>query len=41
MHERDAAAAMNPDRRLIRPLLVAVPDELDLRAASTTRESDQ
>ncbi|WP_255182696.1 helicase-related protein [Rhodococcus sp. WWJCD1] len=41
MHERDAAAAMNPDRRLIRTLLVAVPDELDLQAASTTRESDQ
>ncbi|WP_377453810.1 helicase-related protein [Rhodococcoides fascians] len=41
MHERDAAAAMNPDRRLIRPLLVAVPDELDLQAASTNRESDQ
>lgn len=41
MHERDAAAAMNPDRRLIRPLLVAVPAELDLQAASMTRESDQ
>lgn len=41
MHEREAAEAMNPDRRLIRPLLVAVPVELDLQAASTTRESDQ
>ncbi|OZC49407.1 helicase [Rhodococcus sp. RS1C4] len=39
MHERDAAEAMNPDRRLIRPLLVAVPVKLDLKAASTMRES--
>lgn len=38
-HEREVAQSMNPDRRLVRPLLVAVPDSSTSRNVATTGKS--